>query len=69
MAESRLGFRLVSKEVGGTNGGGSFVTPEGRHFLETYEAFSRDADACLHELFEMYFATLLNKKASQDKKR
>lgn len=67
MTESRLGFKLVNKEVGGINGGGSFVTPEGKRLLETYEVFSKEADACLREFFEKHFAPMFDKETGRDK--
>ena len=42
-AEKALGFTLVSRTVGGKDGGGSALTPEGKEWLERYEAYR---DAC-----------------------
>lgn len=43
-AENALGFSLTARAIGGRNGGGSQLTPEGLAFLEKYEA-CRDACA------------------------
>ncbi len=42
-AEKALGFPLTTRTVGGKNGGGSILTPEGKAWLARYEAYR---DAC-----------------------
>ena len=42
-AEAALGFALTTRVVGGKAGGGSLLTPEGKEWLERYEAYR---DAC-----------------------
>lgn len=54
-AESALGFPLTQRSVGGKDGGGSTLTPEGRAFLAQYEAYR---DACIQAnraLYDQYF--------------
>ena len=54
-AEKALGFPLAQRSVGGKDGGGSTLTPEGREFLQKYEAYR---DACVQanrELYAQYF--------------
>ena len=54
-AESALGFPLTERSVGGRDGGGSTLTPEGRSFLRQYEAYR---DACIQAnraLYDRYF--------------
>ena len=54
-AEAALGFSLTQRSVGGTDGGGSTLTPAGRAFLQQYEAYR---DACIQanrELYASYF--------------
>src|SRR5574344_1831124 len=54
-AEEALGVSLTQRSVGGKDGGGSTLTPEGRRFLLQYEAYR---DACVQanrELFARYF--------------
>ena len=53
--EEALGFPLTQRCVGGKDGGGSTLTPEGRRFLLQYEAYR---DACVQanrSLFAQYF--------------
>lgn len=54
-AEEELGFELVSKQSGGRNGGGSVLTPEGRGFLEKFEAFDRESRLAVENLFGKYW--------------
>ena len=54
-AEAALGYPLTERSVGGRDGGGSTLTPEGRAFLQQYEAYR---DACLQAgraLYDQYF--------------
>lgn len=54
-AEEALGIPLTQRSVGGKDGGGSTLTPEGRRFLLQYESYR---DACVQanrELFARYF--------------
>ena len=43
-AEANLGFPLTTRSAGGKDGGGSILTPEGRQWLQQYEAYR---DACV----------------------
>ena len=43
-AEASLGFPLTARTVGGKDGGGSRLTPEGKNWLARYEAYR---DACI----------------------
>lgn len=57
-AEAALGFPLTERSVGGRDGGGSTLTPEGRAFLRQYEAYR---DGCLEAgrtLYDRYFPEL-----------
>ena len=54
-AEASLGFSLTTRTTGGKDGGGSILTPEGKHWLGQYEAYR---DACIkvnQELYRQYF--------------
>jgi len=53
--ESRLGFKLLTREVGGNAGGGSVLTPQARQLMERYEGFAAEADQVLQELYQKYF--------------
>ncbi|MGM9660172.1 MAG: NTP transferase domain-containing protein [Faecousia sp.] len=50
-AETALGFPLTQRSVGGKDGGGSTLTPEGRVWLAKYEAYR---DACIQANRKLY---------------
>ena len=54
-AEENLGFSLTVRCAGGKDGGGSVLTPEGKRWLQQYEAYR---DACVkanQSLYRQYF--------------
>lgn len=54
-AEANLGFALTARSTGGKDGGGSVLTPEGKHWLRQYEAYR---DACVkanQSLYRQFF--------------
>ena len=53
--EERLGFALIERKVGGVSGGGSHITPEGKKFLKSYEAFRKDVRTVLEKTFQKHF--------------
>ena len=57
-AESTLGYSLTMRSAGGKDGGGSVLTPEGKRWLQQYEAYR---DACVkanRELYRQYFSRI-----------
>lgn len=54
-AEQCLGFTLLEGTAGGSNGGGSILTKEGKEFLESYNKAQKDLEKYTAELFEKYF--------------
>ncbi len=57
-AEANLGFPLTTRSVGGKDGGGSVLTPEGKQWLRQYEAYR---DACVkanQSLYRQFFPKL-----------
>ena len=50
-AEKALGLSLVIRTTGGKSGGGSRLTPEGKEWLERYEAYR---NACIQANSELY---------------
>lgn len=50
-AEKALGFPLTTRVIGGKDGGGSVLTPEGKEWLEKYEAYK---DACIQANRRLY---------------
>ena len=55
MAEKQLGFKLLERRVGGSGGGGSRLTDEGRDLLKKYRQLTlrvqQDADRAFAEIF------------------
>lgn len=54
-SEEVLGFKLLDRKIGGTNGGGSTLTPECVEFLNTFEKFSSELKEISDNLFDKYF--------------
>ena len=57
-AEGNLGFSLTTRSAGGRDGGGSVLTPEGKRWLQQYEAYR---DACIkanQALYRQHFPKL-----------
>ena len=50
-AEDALGFPLTARSVGGKDGGGSCLTPEGKEWLARYDAYR---NACIQANSELY---------------
>ena len=54
-AEKQLGFKLLERRIGGSGGGGSKLTEEGRDLLKKYRELTRrvqeDADRVFAEVF------------------
>ena len=53
--ERRLGFPLLVRKVGGVSGGGSQLTPEARDLMKRYDAFRRDVEGALQEIYTKHF--------------
>ena len=54
-AEAALGFPLTTRTIGGKDGGGSRLTPEGKAWLAKYEAYRDACIAANQELFRKFF--------------
>lgn len=54
-AEKALGFPLTTRTTGGKDGGGSKLTPEGKAWLEKYEAYRAACEELNQELFRKFF--------------
>ena len=50
-AENALGFPLIRSTTGGKDGGGSYLTEEGKEWLQRYEAYR---DACKQSNSRLY---------------
>lgn len=57
-AENSLGFPLITRTTGGKAGGGSILTPEGRHWLMQYEAYRNACIQANQALYRQYFPNL-----------
>lgn len=55
LAEKALGFKLLDRKIGGSNGGGSSLTKECIKFLEKYSDFEKEVKSSSEELFNKYF--------------
>ena len=54
-ADQSLGFKLLTSSTGGSNGGGSILTPEGREFLDRYLQMQAELATYADFLFAKYF--------------
>lgn len=54
--EQQLGFAVLTRQHGGTNGGGSTLTPEGEHFLESYHRMCAEIMDHSQKVFQKYFS-------------
>ena len=53
--EKRSGLKLLETQIGGREGGGAKLTPEGKAFLAHYEAFSKGLDELIQKKFKKAF--------------
>jgi molybdate transport system regulatory protein len=53
--EKRLGFALLERKVGGTSGGGSTITPEGKTLMLHYEKFRHEVKQSLEQIYKKHF--------------
>ena len=54
--EGQLGMRLVTTHSGGSDGGGSSLTPEGRDILRRFRRIYQDIEEIVRRRFEREFA-------------
>ena len=53
--EKRGGIKLVVTQIGGREGGGAKLTPQGKDFLRRYSAFREGLDEYIEERFRRAF--------------
>lgn len=53
--EKGIGIKVLEKQIGGKNGGGSVLTKEARDFIEKYTQFEVEVSQCIIELFHKKF--------------
>ena len=54
-AEAALGFPLTTRTTGGRDGGGSLLTPEGKAWLERYEAYAKACEEANQRIFRQFY--------------
>lgn len=54
-AERQLGFPLAQRWAGGTGGGGSRLTEEGKNLLENYRQMLTEVQECTEQIYQKYF--------------
>ena len=54
-AEATLEFPLTTRTTGGRDGGGSILTPEGKAWLDRYEAYAKACEEANLQLFRQFF--------------
>lgn len=54
-AEATLGFPLTTRTSGGKDGGGSILTPEGKAWLDRYEAYVQACEEANQQMFRQFF--------------
>lgn len=59
-AESQLGFQLLDSKIGGVGGGESFLTENGKIFLENYINFFLEIESKTEEVFQTLFSQDFN---------
>jgi molybdate transport repressor ModE-like protein len=55
-AEKNLGFKLLERWTGGSGGGGSRLTKEGRRILDCYQAMLERVKNCTGDIFQECFS-------------
>ncbi|MGM0471110.1 MAG: winged helix-turn-helix domain-containing protein [Bacillota bacterium] len=55
MIEDNLGVKLLEKQAGGSSGGGSQLTQEGREILNNYRQLEIEVEEQLEKIFAQYF--------------
>lgn len=53
--EERTGLTVVEPQRGGSHGGGSALTLEGKALLKAYDEFHREVDECVRVAVERHF--------------
>ena len=60
--ESKLGFPLLERKVGGIAGGGSHITEQGHNLMIHYEQFRNEVKETLENLYQIHFHYMDNKE-------
>lgn len=54
-AEQALGYSLLLTHVGGSDGGGSNLTPDAIRLIRNYKLFCKEADDNARKIYKKYF--------------
>lgn len=68
-AEEELGYPLVNKSVGGSNGGGSTVTKQGKQLTAKFLLFQKKTYQITNHYFSEIFSDELNSKDAKLEER
>jgi len=60
--EKHSGFRFVETQVGGKEGGGAWLTPKGKKFVEQYCAFEEGLEDYIQSKFKKAFSNQWTRK-------
>lgn len=60
--ETKLGFPLLERKVGGIAGGGSHITESGRNMMRRYEEFRSEVEDTLEKIYQKHFGYESNKQ-------
>ncbi len=60
-AEEEMGFKFIVRKTGGSGGGASVLTDEGRAFMENYEKMLADLKKEGERLFDRYFTDIADR--------
>ncbi len=53
--ESRLGYELLIKQIGGESGGGAQLTPKAKELIANFSAFRQEVGAIVDDCFNKHF--------------
>jgi molybdate transport repressor ModE-like protein len=56
--EGQLGHSVITRIQGGRNGGGAYLTDEGKELVSKYNRFSTEAMDSINAIFRKYFADM-----------
>jgi molybdate transport system regulatory protein len=56
-AEEELEVKLLERRIGGVDGGGSALTPDGERLVAAFVALRQEAYDNLHDLFQKHFGS------------
>lgn len=54
-AENLLNYKLLQSQIGGKEGGGSYLTEEAKTLIKTYRDFEKESSENMEKIFKKYF--------------